>query len=214
MLFIGAGGLAAQLFDDLVRMNLPDVVFWSETPTPNKFISDRFLVISNDEQVMDHFNTIGRSFVLCVGNSEQRKKMAEKFIAMGGKLESFISPFAVISPHDVTIGHGTMVLNLAEMEAGAHIGEHCLINKKSYYGHGCKLDSYCEVGPTAIISAEASIGEGSLIGIGAIILPRIKIGRNVIVSAGSVVTKNIADNAVVSGVPAAVRFYKKQPQAV
>jgi len=210
MIFAGAGGLAAQLFEDLVAMNLQDVVFWSETETKNKWISDRYPIISTDEQVREHFETVSRSFVLCVGDVASRKKVAERFKALGGKVSSFITPFSYISPYDVTIGQGSLVLNKASIEPGVVIGEECLLNRRSNYGHGCKVGSYCEIGPTAIISAGAEIGEGCLIGIGAIILPNIKLGRNVLVQAGAVVTKNISDNAVVSGVPAEIRFFKKK----
>ncbi|MBU1674122.1 acyltransferase [Patescibacteria group bacterium] len=42
------------------------------------------------------------------------------------------------------------------------------------------------------------------VGAGAIILPGVKIGSNVIIGAGSVVTKDVVNNAVVAGVPAKI----------
>ena len=51
-----------------------------------------------------------------------------------------------------------------------------------------------EVIPT-LVKAGASIGTGSTIMCG------VTIGKNAIVGAGSVVTKNVPDNAVVAGVP-------------
>lgn len=214
MLVVGAGGLAGQLFEDLVASNTQDVVFWSETEPRFDFIKERFKIISTDEQVKEYFNTVTRSFILCVGDVETRKKISEKFKNLGGKVTTFITPFCDISKYGVTIGEGSMVLNKVNMESGVTIGKECLINKRSYYGHECVIHDHCEIGPTAIISAEAEIGEGSLVGIGAIVLPRIKIGKNCLVAAGAVVTKNFGDNAVVSGVPAELRFYKKvkQPQ--
>jgi sugar O-acyltransferase (sialic acid O-acetyltransferase NeuD family) len=210
MLFVGAGGLAAQLFEDLLASNIQDVVFWSGVETSNDFIKEKFKIISTDEEVIDYFNNISRSFVMCIGDSSKRKIMIEKFKELGGKPASFITPFCRISPYIKSIGIGTMVLNDAEMEPGVSIGEYCLINKKSKYGHGCKVGSNTEIGPMATIAAYAEIGEDCLIGISALVLPKIKVGNNVIVSAGSVVTKNIPDNAVVAGVPAVIRFYKKK----
>lgn len=209
MLVVGAGGLAAQLFDDLVASNAQDVVFWSETETKFSFIKERYKLIGTDQEVTDYLENISRSFILCVGDVQNRKNMAKKFKELGGRITTFITPFCDISPYGTSIGNGTLVLNKVNMEAGVTIGEECLINKRSYYGHECTVKSYCEIGPTAIISAECEIGEGCLIGIGAIILPRVKIGNNVIVAAGAVVTKNIQDNAVVAGVPAKLRYLKK-----
>lgn len=48
------------------------------------------------------------------------------------------------------------------------------------------------------------IGEDCWIGAGCILLPGIKIGRGCVVGAGSVVTKDIPDYAVVAGVPARI----------
>lgn len=209
MLFIGAGGLAAQLFEDLIASNLQDVVFWSEVETGNDFIKEKYKIIGTDEEVIDYFTNTSRSFVMCIGDIGHRKRMTDKFIKLGGKQASFITPFCKISPYVKKIGSGVMILNDAELEPGIIVGDQSLLNKKSKYGHACIIGSNCEIGPLAIISAYAEIGDDSLIGIAALILPKVKIGKNVTVSAGSVVTKNIPDNAVVSGSPAVIRFYKK-----
>lgn len=46
------------------------------------------------------------------------------------------------------------------------------------------------------------IKRGAWIGAGAIILPGVTVGRNAVVGAGSVVTRDVADNSVVVGSPA------------
>lgn len=46
------------------------------------------------------------------------------------------------------------------------------------------------------------IKSNAWIGAGATILPGVTVGKNAIVGAGSVITKNVPDNAVVAGVPA------------
>jgi len=51
---------------------------------------------------------------------------------------------------------------------------------------------------------DISIGDGSWIGAGAILLGPLKVGHHAIVAAGSVVTRNVDDHAVVAGVPARV----------
>lgn len=53
------------------------------------------------------------------------------------------------------------------------------------------------------------IGDGSWIGARSIILPGVKIGEGVVVAAGSIVTKDIPDFAVVGGNPAKVIKYRK-----
>jgi sugar O-acyltransferase (sialic acid O-acetyltransferase NeuD family) len=212
MLFAGAGGMAAQLFEDLLAIKMKDVVFWSETDTANIYIKENFKIINTDAEVMEYFKTISTSFVLCVGDAASRKAMAERFTKLGGQLASFISPFSNISPFLKSIGNGTIILRDTDIEPGVVVGEMCLINKQGNLGHGCKVGSGCDIGPAVIISADSEIGDSCMIGMRSVILPKVKLGKNVTVSAGSIVTKNIADNAVIAGVPAVVRFYKKEKE--
>lgn len=54
-----------------------------------------------------------------------------------------------------------------------------------------------------VVESPVVIGDNAYIGAGAIILPGIIIGQGAIVGAGAVVTKNVAENTVVVGIPAA-----------
>lgn len=209
MLLVGAGGLAAQLFDDLNGMNLNDIVFWSEVEVKYSFIKERYRVITTDQEVIDYFTNTSRLFVLCIGDIANRKKMAEKFKGLGGEISSFISPYSTISPFS-SIGNGAMILRDVDIEAGASIGEECLINKQANLGHDCVVSAFCEIGPTSLVSAGVHVGENTLVGMGSIILPKLKVGSNAIIAAGSIVTKNVPDFAVVSGNPANLRFFKKK----
>lgn len=55
----------------------------------------------------------------------------------------------------------------------------------------------------------ATVGDGTVIGANATILPGIHIGKNCLIGAGSVVTTNVEDEAVVVGNPARMIKHKK-----
>jgi acetyltransferase-like isoleucine patch superfamily enzyme len=55
-----------------------------------------------------------------------------------------------------------------------------------------------------------SIGDGVKIGAGAILLPRVVIGENAVIAAGAIVTKDVAPNKTVKGVPARVSEQRVQ----
>jgi acetyltransferase-like isoleucine patch superfamily enzyme len=55
------------------------------------------------------------------------------------------------------------------------------------------------------------IGEGSLLGVGSVVLMNVRIGRRVVVGSNSTVKKDVADDCVVAGSPAAVvRWYDRE----
>ena len=54
----------------------------------------------------------------------------------------------------------------------------------------------------SLITAPVVIRRNAWIGAGAVILPGVTVGENAIVAAGAVVTKDVADNTVVAGIPA------------
>lgn len=56
----------------------------------------------------------------------------------------------------------------------------------------------------ALVVKPIVIKRNAWIGAGAIILPGVTVGENAVVAAGAVVSKNIADNTVVAGVPATI----------
>ncbi len=209
MLFVGAGGLAAQLFDDLLAMKMEDVAFWSGVESGNDFIKERFSVFSSDAEVKEYFEKVSDSFVICLGDRADRRTMRNRFEELGGKPGKFISPYGNHSAFIGSIGPGSIILRDVDLEPDVTIGDFCLINKQCNFGHGATVSSFCDIGPMVTVSAESFIGENCMIGMHSTIIPRVKIGKNVIISAGSVVTKNLPDNAVVSGVPARLRFKQK-----
>jgi len=210
MLVLGAGGLATQLFEDLVAINLQKINFWSEAPTKYPFIGERYPILTSDEAVRDFFATVSNEFVLCIGGKiDIRKQVCARFTDLGGSLTSFISPFSRISPYGTQFGQGTLILNQVNIEPGVILGSTCLVNKTANIGHGSIIGDFCEIGPGVIITGEVEMGNNCYIGTGAIIHPKIKLGNNVTIAAGAVVTKNVPDDAVVAGVAAEIKFIRK-----
>ncbi len=209
MLIIGAGGLATQIFTDLIQMELPDLAFWSETGTKFSFISDRYPLFKNDDEVKEYFQTRSKEFMLCIGSSKgARKAISERFTAMGGILTSFVSPLSEVSPYGTEFGQGTTILSHVIIEPNVKTGIGCLLNKTSNMGHESILGDYCELAPGVMLMGDVTIGDHCFIGPGAIVLPKVRIGNHCTVSAGAIIRKDLPDHSLVAPEPA--RIIKSQ----
>ena len=82
---------------------------------------------------------------------------------------------------------------------GLYIG-HCspiVINPTTIIGNNCNLSQFTTIGSNDGLAAE--IGDNVYIGPNVCLVEHVKIGNNVTIGAGSVVTKDIPDNATAVG---------------
>ena len=137
------------------------------------------------------------------------------------KLSQFINLYGC------EVGDNTKIGAFVEIQKNARIGKNCKISSHSFICEGVTIEDNVFVGHgvTFINDAypRATTAEGELqsekdwkveptlvkkgasIGSGATILSNLVIGENALVGAGSVVTRDVPDNAIVAGNPAKVR---------
>lgn len=120
------------------------------------------------------------------------------------------------------------ILEGAVIGSGCNIGDHCFVERKVHIGNdvvvkngvclweGVTLEDRVFVGPNVAFANDVyprakvyhdeydctHVREGASIGANATVLPGIVIGRYALVGAGSVVTKDVPDFALVRGNPA------------
>ena len=128
------------------------------------------------------------------GHFENEKGELENFPQYGGVvIEDDVEIFALTN-----IDRGT--LDDTIIGAGTKIDHHCHI------GHNVVIGKRCVITACTVIAGSATIGDHAYIGINSSIRDWIAVGKNAFVGMGSVVTKDVPDNAVVLGNPA--RPYK------
>lgn len=207
MLIVGAKGFAKEVLEILHQLQqLDDVVFYDgvslDLPV---FLYKKFPIITDLEAAKKYFQTTSKKFTIGIGNPILRKKMCDKFTAIGGEYTSTISPLASIGHFGNTIEQGCNIMTGTVLTNDVTIGKGVLINLNCTVGHDSTIGNFVEMSPGVHVSGNCKIGAYSNIGTNATILPKITIGENVIVGAGSVVTKDVPDNCMVVGVPAIIK---------
>ena len=121
-----------------------------------------------------------------------------------GDARLLIHPFAVLG-QQIKLGEGSVVTAGCVLTADIEIGKHVLLNLNTTVGHDVIVGDYSSIMPGAHLSGFVTIGKSVFVGTGASVLQHITIEAGAIIGAGAVVTKPVAKNKTVVGVPARSR---------
>ena len=129
----------------------------------------------------------------------------------------------LVNLYGCEIGDDTKVGAFVEIQKGAKVGKLCKISSHSFICEGVTLEDGVFVGHGVLFTNDpyprAAAGgrlqtesdwkviptlvkSGASLGSGAVVLCGVTIGREALVGAGAVVTKDVPDYAIVTGVPA------------
>jgi UDP-2-acetamido-3-amino-2,3-dideoxy-glucuronate N-acetyltransferase len=122
------------------------------------------------------------------------------------------------------IGKNTKVDAFVYMEEGVTIGNNCKIRPFVFIPTGVVIEDDVFIAPNVTFTNDKhprAHGDWTLlrtrvkkfasIGAGSTINPGVQIGENALIGTGSVVTKDIPDNAIAVGIPAKVVGYRPPP---
>ncbi len=150
-------------------------------------------------------------------------------IAPDVKLGKDVKLAQFVNLYGCEIGAETKIGAFVEIQKHAKVGFRCKISSHTFVCEGVTIEDYVFIGhgvtfindsyprattPTGALQAETDwkvettlVKTGASIGSGATILSNVVIGEHAIVGAGSVVTQDVPDNAIVAGNPARLLRY-------
>ena len=147
-------------------------------------------------------------------------------IAPDVKIGKGVRIFAFTNLYGCEIGDDTKIGTFVEIQKGAKVGQRCKVSSHTFICEGVTIEDEVFIGHNVTfindLYPRATTAEGNLqtetdwtcvptlvkkgasIGSGATVLCGITIGMRATIGAGSVVTKDVADDAVVAGNPARI----------
>jgi len=118
------------------------------------------------------------------------------------------------------IGKNTKIDAFVYIEEGVEIGDNVKIRPFTFIPSGVKIEDDVFIGPNVVFTNDkyprvrgvwrelkTVVKKGASIGAGAVIGPGVTIGKYALVGAGSVVTRDVPDYAIVVGNPAKIVGY-------
>lgn len=200
LLIIGAGGHGKSVADAARNMGTWEKISFLDDNYPSVLQNGIWPVIGKTSALPEliaqyKFVAIG------IGNNQVRLMFLERLKQLNCALPVIQDPTAIVSQFSI-IGEGTVLLAGSIVAIDTHIGSGVIINKAVTIGHDCYIHNGVHICPNAALAGSVQVEKASWVGIGSNVIQGIHIGENAIVGAGSVVIRDVPDNAIVAGVPA------------
>ncbi|MBI3132454.1 MAG: hypothetical protein HYZ13_14150 [Acidobacteria bacterium] len=140
---------------------------------------------------------------VAIGNPRGREAVAERIRALGvgAQFTPVINPFSFVGPR-VVLEEGVIVNAGCVCQCDLTVGAFTILASCCSLAHDSRVGSYSWLSPGSRLAGYASVGDECWIGMNTAVLPHRKVHDRAETGAGSVIHKDVPEDAVVAGVPA------------
>lgn len=148
----------------------------------------------------------GMNFLLTMGDNKIRTEISDKIISLGGNVPTLMHPMAVISRFAEISPVGVYISPFTYVQADSSVGSNTVLLSHVNISHTTKIGNSCFIAGGATIGAYTTVGDFVFVGQGALsISEKVKnIGRESYIGARCLVTHDVPEQVVFSGIPGKV----------
>ena len=189
VIVVGASGHAKLIIDILELNGQTQIVGLVDSFRPIGYSMMNYTVLGTEEDlpslVESHWID---GVVVAIGDNFVRFRMVKRIQALCPEL-TFVS---VVHPHGACVN------------AGAKIGQHCIVNTKASLAHDAVLEDFASLAPGVTTGGNCRIGQFTAVGIGATLIHGVSVGAHSVIGAGALVLQPVHSHTVAYGSPARV----------
>lgn len=210
LVLLGGGGHCKSVLDTVIRENLYNEIYITDPHIPvGTVILGRAAVVGNDKELLSLYQKGTRNAFITIGviqPSLVRNNLYTYAVDLGFHFPNLIDSSAVISSSAI-LGKD---VKSEENGAGIFVGKSAVINADAVIGE-CSI-----INTAAVIEHECIIGAFTHISVGAILCGQVSVGRNTFIGAGSTIRQGIkiGNNVLIGANSLVLRDVKDKEKVV
>ena len=192
---IGAFHEMVELLEDLGV----EIIGLIDKSSPDCQVCSRYPYLGDDQWLLEKGPESKSKIILTPDAPDVREKIFAEYAKHGFEFGAILG--GNIS-NSAVVGEGTVIQKSAYISSCVRLGKAVKINVGARIMHDSSIGNFSTVAPDAVVLGKVVIGKNCYIGANSTILPGITVGDRSVVGAGAVVSRNVAKNTTVKGVPA------------
>lgn len=140
-------------------------------------------------------------FVCALGDVKWKKHYVQMILDKGGEFMTLVHKSAIIGGN-TQLGKGSIVGYMSQIDCDVRIGDFVNVQANVVVGHDTQVGNWSILDCFTFMGGFSSIGEGVTMHTRATLLPKLHIGDGATINAGSIVIRNVKENAIMMGNPA------------